>query len=61
MDFMKAYIATRDKANPPAFEPPGNIVFLSVDAATGTVMPPDTSGGVYEAFISGTQPGGLSR
>src|SRR5438876_3225045 len=31
MDFMKGYINTRpDKEHPPQFEPPGNIVFLSV-------------------------------
>jgi len=47
MDFMKSYIAIRgDAGNPPQFQPPGNIVFLPVDA-------------VNEAFIAGTQPGGL--
>jgi hypothetical protein len=45
MDFMRAYIATRaDRKNPPAFEAPGNIVFLTLDS------------GVSEAFINGTQP-----
>ena len=49
MEFMKAYIDGRpDKDEPPQFEAPGNIVFL-------------TAGGIDEAFISGTQPGGLSR
>jgi penicillin-binding protein 1A len=61
MDFMKAYIDGRDKSNPPTFEPPANIVFLSVDRSTGAVLPPDSPGGVYEAFIAGTQPGGLGR
>ena len=62
MDFMKAYINGRpDKDNPPHFEPPANIVFLSVDASTGAVLPADSAGGVYEAFIAGTQPGGLNR
>jgi penicillin-binding protein 1A len=61
MDFMKAYIDGRpDKDAPPAFEPPANIVFLSVDQSSGAILPPG-SGGVYEAFIAGTQPGGLSR
>jgi len=61
MDFMRAYIDGRpDKDEPPTFEPPANIVFLSVDQATGTIVPPD-SGGTYEAFIAGTQPGGLGR
>jgi hypothetical protein len=42
---MRAYIDTRaDRKNPPAFEPPGNIVFLTLDS------------GVREAFINGTQP-----
>jgi penicillin-binding protein 1A len=62
MDFMKAYIAGRpDGDDPPAFEPPANIVFLSVDASTGAVAPAAGSEGVHEAFIAGTQPGGLTR
>ena len=45
MDFMKAYIDTRaDRKNPPTFEAPGNIVFVTLDS------------GITEAFISGTQP-----
>jgi len=54
MEFMKAYIETQDKAHPPEFTPPGNIVFMSVDKASGS---PDEAGGINEAFISGTQPG----
>ena len=62
MDFMNAYIGGRpDKNDPPAFDAPANIVFLSVDASTGNVLPSNSAGGVYEAFIAGTQPGGLSR
>lgn len=62
MDFMKAYINGRpDKDDPPQFEAPANIVFLSVDATTGALLPASTVGGVYEAFIAGTQPGGLAR
>jgi penicillin-binding protein 1A len=62
IDFMKAYISGRpDKDDPPKFEAPANIVFLSVDASTGTVLPFNGTGGVYEAFIAGTQPGGLGR
>ena len=34
-----------------------HIVFLSVDKATGAVLPSDTPGSIVEAFISGTQPG----
>ena len=55
---MSAYIDGRpDKDHPPRFEAPGNIVFLSVDKSTGEPMPPDTPGGISEAFIAGTQPG----
>ena len=35
MEFMRAYIGTRDKDHPPEFVPPGNIVFLSVDKSNG--------------------------
>lgn len=62
MDFMKAYINGRpDKDDPPDFEAPANIVFLSVDASTGAILPSNSAGGVHEAFIAGTQPGGLNR
>jgi penicillin-binding protein 1A len=45
IDFMRAYIDKRgDRKNPPAFEAPGNIVFVALDS------------GITEAFISGTQP-----
>jgi penicillin-binding protein 1A len=45
MDFMRAYIETRaDRQQPPQFEPPGNIVFVTLDS------------GITEAFINGTQP-----
>jgi penicillin-binding protein 1A len=47
MEFMKYYIDKRaDRSMPPHFEPPGNIVFVTLDS------------GVIEAFINGTQPGG---
>ncbi len=55
MAFMKAYINGR--TDPPTFEPPGNIVFVTVDRQTGQPVPPDTPGSFSEAFISGTQPG----
>jgi hypothetical protein len=42
---MKAYIEKRgDRKNPPQFEAPGNIVFVTLDS------------GISEAFINGTQP-----
>ena len=52
---MKAYIASRDRDNPPEFVPPGNIVFLAVDRSSGTLA--EEGAGITEAFISGTQPG----
>jgi penicillin-binding protein 1A len=53
IDFMRAYIEARgDRDNPPQFEPPGNIVFVTVDRGSGA-----PGGGFIEAFISGTQPG----
>ncbi|HEY5619952.1 MAG TPA: PBP1A family penicillin-binding protein [Vicinamibacterales bacterium] len=47
IDFMRVYIELRgDRSNPPEFEPPGNIVFVTLDT------------GATEAFINGTQPQG---
>ena len=59
MEFMQAYVDGRpDKDDPPGFAAPGNIIFLSVDKSTGSVLPTDdTPGGITESFISGTQPG----
>ena len=49
MDVMRSYLSRRpDRANPPALEAPGNIVFVT--------MP----NGQSEAFISGTQPAGAA-
>jgi penicillin-binding protein 1A len=62
MEFMRGYIDGRpDKDTPPQFEQPGNIVFLSVDRSTGAVVPPEAPAAIHEAFISGTQPGGLEQ
>ena len=45
MDFMRAYINTRgNRKQPPQFDPPGNIVFVTL------------ASGITEAFINGTQP-----
>ena len=45
MDFMRVYIDKQgDRENPPRFEPPGNIAFVTLDS------------GITEAFINGTQP-----
>jgi penicillin-binding protein 1A len=56
MDFMREYIARRgDREKPPAFEPPGNIIFVAVDRNTGEIAGDPTTT-INEAFISGTQP-----
>jgi len=55
VDFMRAYVDGR--TDPPAFDPPGNIVFVTVDRRTGQPADPDTPGALTEAFIAGTQPG----
>jgi penicillin-binding protein 1A len=58
MEFMKAYIDGRsDKEEPPAFDPPGNIIFMQVDKTTGAIQSADAPGSIHEAFIAGTQPG----
>jgi penicillin-binding protein 1A len=45
IDFMREYIDKRgDRTNPPAFDAPGNIVFVTLES------------GLREAFINGTQP-----
>ena len=45
MDFMRTYIDARnDRKNPPRFDTPGNIAFVTLDSGT------------TEAFINGTQP-----
>ncbi len=62
MEFMKAYIDGRpDKDSPPEFQAPGNIVFLTIDRATGNLALPGMPGAITETFISGTQPGELAR
>jgi len=62
MEFMQGYINGRpDKDDPPEFEAPGNIVFLPIDQKTGTVVAPGSAGAVTEAFIAGTQPGGIGQ
>jgi penicillin-binding protein 1A len=55
IEFMEAYIASREER--PEFSPPGNIVFLSVDRYTGSVVTPSSPSALTEAFIAGTEPG----
>ena len=59
IDIMKAWIG--DRKDPPKFEPPGNIVFVSVEKGTGNPEPDGTPGAINEAFIAGTQPGGFKQ
>ena len=59
MDIMKAWIGDRKDA--PKFEPPGNIVFMTVDKGTGGVTTEGTPGAISEAFIAGTQPGSIKQ
>jgi penicillin-binding protein 1A len=56
IDVMKAWIG--DRKEPPTFDAPGNIVFVSVDPG-GTSTGEGTPGTITEAFIAGTQPGGI--
>ena len=55
IDIMKAWIGKRTE--PPAFEPPGNIVFMQVERGSGNPALEDTPGAITESFIAGTQPG----
>jgi len=59
IDFMQAYVEGRKAPAP--FEPPGNIVFVAIDRATGDATEPGTPGTIQEAFIAGTQPGAAVR
>jgi membrane carboxypeptidase/penicillin-binding protein len=57
IDFMRAYIDLYgDRENPPKFDSPGNIVFMTVNRETGEPVAGDGEGTVNEAFLSGTQP-----
>jgi penicillin-binding protein 1A len=55
IDVMRAWIG--DRTEKPAFAAPGNVLFVSVDEATGAPVPGEAPGTIKEVFISGTQPG----
>ena len=57
IDIMKAWIG--DRKEPPAFPPPGNIVFVTVDKGSGNPEIAGAPGAISEAFIAGTQPGSI--
>ena len=59
IDIMKAWIG--DRKEPPAFAPPGNIVFVPIDRASGGAAEAATPGVISEAFIAGTQPGSIKQ
>ncbi|MSO52274.1 MAG: penicillin-binding protein [Acidobacterium sp.] len=57
IDFMRTYLDLyADREHPPTFDPPGNIVFMTVDRDTGDVTSDANVRAIHEAFISGTQP-----
>jgi penicillin-binding protein 1A len=57
IDFMKAYIELYgNRELPPTFDPPGNIVFMTIDRDSGQPAPTGSDRSITEAFISGTQP-----
>jgi penicillin-binding protein 1A len=58
INIFKAYIGDRKDA--PRFEPPGNIVFVSIDKTTGAPTE-GVPGSFSEAFIAGTQPGSIRQ
>jgi penicillin-binding protein 1A len=58
INIFRAYIGNRKDA--PKFEPPGNIVFVSIDKSTGAPAE-GTPGAFSEAFIAGTQPGSIRQ
>jgi penicillin-binding protein 1A len=59
VNIFKAYIG--DRTDAPKFEPPGNIVFVSIDKTSGTAIDPSVPGAFSEAFIAGTQPGSIRQ
>ncbi len=59
IDIMKAWIG--DRKEPATFDPPGNIVFVSVEKGSGSAAIPGSPGAISEAFIAGTQPGSIKQ
>jgi penicillin-binding protein 1A len=56
IEIMKAYLEGRDRATAPAFDAPGNIVFVTVDRYSGAPVEEGVTPTITEAFIAGTQP-----
>jgi penicillin-binding protein 1A len=59
VNIFKAYIG--DRKDPPKFEAPGNIVFVSIDKLSGSPTADGAPGAFTEAFIAGTQPGSIRQ
>ncbi len=59
IDIMRAWLDGRDRSTAPAFDAPGNIVFVAVDRATGQPAGAGSTATITEAFIAGTQPTAL--
>jgi penicillin-binding protein 1A len=59
VNIFRAYIG--DRKDVPKFEPPGNIVFVSIDKLSGSASEPGAPGAFNEAFIAGTQPGSIRQ
>jgi penicillin-binding protein 1A len=55
LEIMQAYIEGRE--TPADLEPPGNIIFVTVDRLTGNPVDDAAPNAISEAFIAGTQPG----
>jgi penicillin-binding protein 1A len=56
IEFMQAYLAGKDRDNPPQFARPSNIVFLTMDGSRTSPESASQVTDVGEAFISGTEP-----
>jgi penicillin-binding protein 1A len=59
INIFKTYIG--DRKDPPKFDPPGNIVFVSIDKLSGSATADGAPGAFSEAFIAGTQPGSIRQ
>jgi penicillin-binding protein 1B len=55
-EFMKRAHRHREYRNVSEFEPPGGIVMVEVDPATGALAAPGCPGAQLQAFLAGTQP-----
>ena len=55
LDYMAAYVEGREP--PPGFDTPSNIVFATVNEATGKPAARWSGATIREAFITGTEPG----